>query len=85
MVHCPYCHGWEVQDEPIGVLAAGPASVHQVLLFRQPTGDLVYFSGGTDLTPAPAAGALAGAHMNAHLVTADTDADLAAARGTTAP
>jgi thioredoxin reductase len=35
VVHCPYCHGWEVQDEPIGVLAVGPASVHQALLFRQ--------------------------------------------------
>ena len=21
VVHCPYCHGWEVRDEPIGVLA----------------------------------------------------------------
>jgi thioredoxin reductase len=49
VVHCPYCHGWEVRDEPIGVLAVGPASVHQALLFRQLTGDLVYFSGGTEL------------------------------------
>ena len=43
VVHCPYCHGWEVRDEPIGVLATGPASVHQALLFRQLTDDLVYF------------------------------------------
>ncbi|GAB3690522.1 FAD-dependent oxidoreductase [Saccharopolyspora tripterygii] len=35
VLHCPYCHGWEVRDEPIGVLAAGPMSVHQALLFRQ--------------------------------------------------
>jgi thioredoxin reductase len=49
LVHCPYCDGWEVQDEPIGVLAVGPASVHQALLFRQLTGDLVYFSGPTEL------------------------------------
>ena len=49
VVHCPYCHGWEVQDEPIGVLAVGQASVHQALLFRQLTGDLVYFSDGTEL------------------------------------
>ena len=20
-LHCPYCHGWEVRDRPIGVLA----------------------------------------------------------------
>src|SRR5690606_10501602 len=46
VVHCPYCHGWEVRDEPIGVLAVGPASVHQALLFRQLTADLVYFARG---------------------------------------
>jgi thioredoxin reductase len=49
VVHCPYCHGWEVRDEPIGVLAGGPASVHHALLFRQLTEDLVYFTRGTDL------------------------------------
>jgi thioredoxin reductase len=49
VVHCPYCHGWEVRDEPIGVLAVGPASVHQALLFRQLSGDLVYFTRGIGL------------------------------------
>ena len=49
VVHCPYCHGWEVRDRPIGVLGVGPASVHQALLFRQLTDDLVYFADGTDL------------------------------------
>ncbi|MFJ5157237.1 NAD(P)/FAD-dependent oxidoreductase [Streptomyces sp. NPDC088353] len=49
VVHCPYCHGWEVRDEPIGILATGPASVHHALLFRQLTDDLVYFTRGTDL------------------------------------
>ncbi|KIF69193.1 thioredoxin reductase [Streptomyces sp. AcH 505] len=49
VVHCPYCHGWEVRDEPIGVLAVGPASVHHALLFRQLTDDLVYFTNSTEL------------------------------------
>jgi thioredoxin reductase len=49
VVHCPYCHGWEVRDEPIGILAAGPGSVHHALLFRQLTDDLVYFTRGTEL------------------------------------
>lgn len=49
VVHCPYCHGWEVRDEPIGILAVGPVSVHQALLFRQLTEDLVYFTHGTEL------------------------------------
>ena len=35
VVHCPYCHGWEVWDKRIGVLATGPMAMHQVLLFRQ--------------------------------------------------
>ena len=35
VLHCPYCHGWEFRDAPIGVLATGPMSVHQALLFRQ--------------------------------------------------
>jgi thioredoxin reductase len=49
VVHCPYCHGWEVRGEPIGILAVGPASIHHALLFRQLTDDLVYFTRGTDL------------------------------------
>src|SRR5690606_18552289 len=49
VVHCPYCHGWEVRDEPIGVLATGAASVHQALLFSQLTDDLVYLASGTPL------------------------------------
>jgi thioredoxin reductase len=43
VVHCPYCHGWEIRDEPIGVLGTGPRSLHQALLFRQWTSDLVFF------------------------------------------
>jgi thioredoxin reductase len=35
VLHCPYCHGWEVRDKRIGVLATGPTAVHQALLFRQ--------------------------------------------------
>jgi thioredoxin reductase len=52
VVHCPYCHGWEVRDAAIGVLATGPMSVHQALLFRQLSGDVVFFSGaGAQLPP----------------------------------
>jgi len=54
VVHCPYCHGWEVRDQPIGVLASGPLSVHQALLFRQLSDDVVYFRRGTVLDDAAA-------------------------------
>jgi thioredoxin reductase (NADPH) len=40
VLHCPYCHGWEVRDQRIGVLASGPLSVHQALLFRQWSSDV---------------------------------------------
>jgi thioredoxin reductase (NADPH) len=40
VLHCPYCHGWEVRDQRIGVLASGPLSVHQALMFRQWSGDV---------------------------------------------
>ncbi len=55
VVHCPYCHGWEVRDQPIGMLASGPRSVHQALLFRQLSDDIVYFTHGTVLDEAAAA------------------------------
>jgi thioredoxin reductase len=41
VVHCPYCHGWEVRDQAIGVLATGPLAVHQALMWRQWSGDVV--------------------------------------------
>ncbi|MCE3555401.1 NAD(P)/FAD-dependent oxidoreductase [Pseudonocardia sp. RS11V-5] len=44
VLHCPYCHGWEVRDRAIGVLATGPMSVHQVLLFRQLSDDVTFFT-----------------------------------------
>jgi thioredoxin reductase len=44
VLHCPYCHGWEVRDQAIGVLASGPQSLHQALLFRQWSADVVFFS-----------------------------------------
>ncbi|MFF3242998.1 NAD(P)/FAD-dependent oxidoreductase [Streptomyces sp. NPDC002870] len=43
VLHCPYCHGWEVRDAPIGVLATGPRAVHQALLFRQWSADVTLF------------------------------------------
>jgi thioredoxin reductase len=43
VLHCPYCHGWECRDEPIGVLGSGPMAVHLALLFRQWTPDLTLF------------------------------------------
>jgi thioredoxin reductase len=35
VLHCPFCHGWEVRDRHIGILGSSAMSVHQALLFRQ--------------------------------------------------
>jgi thioredoxin reductase len=43
VVHCPYCHGHEVRDEPIGVLSTGPFSAHLAQLFRQWSADVTLF------------------------------------------
>jgi thioredoxin reductase len=43
VLHCPFCHGWEVRDQAIGVLATGPMAVHQAQLFRQLSADVVLF------------------------------------------
>ena len=43
VLHCPYCHGWEVRDQAIGILATGPMAVHQALLFRQLSDDVTFF------------------------------------------
>jgi thioredoxin reductase len=43
VLHCPYCHGWEVRDQAIGVLASGPTAAQQALLFRQWSADVTLF------------------------------------------
>jgi thioredoxin reductase len=51
VLHCPYCHGWEVRDRAIGVLSSGPMSVHQALLFRQWSDDVVFLAHTRPLEP----------------------------------
>lgn len=46
VLHCPYCHGWEVRGRRLGVLAIGPQSVHQAQLVRQWSEHVVLLSAG---------------------------------------
>jgi thioredoxin reductase len=50
LLHCPYCHGWEVRDEPLGVLGTVPGSVQHAQLVRQWSDDVVFFAHTYDLT-----------------------------------
>jgi thioredoxin reductase len=45
VLHCPYCHGYEVADRPLGVLARSPMSVHQARLIPD-WGPTFYFTQG---------------------------------------
>jgi len=44
--HCPFCHGWEVRDRPLGVLDRGAAAVHRALLLRAWSDDVTLFPNG---------------------------------------
>ena len=60
VLHCPYCHGWEVRDQAIGVLATDlPTAVHQALMWRQWSADIVLFLNGSGEPDAIQAGQLA--------------------------
>ncbi|WP_448617734.1 NAD(P)/FAD-dependent oxidoreductase [Geodermatophilus sp. URMC 65] len=50
LLHCPYCHGWEVRDQPLGVLGTGPGAVVHAQLIRQWSDDVVFFAHTHQLT-----------------------------------
>jgi thioredoxin reductase len=43
--HCPYCHGYELDRGRIGVIATGPASLHQAALVAE-WGQVSFFLNG---------------------------------------
>jgi thioredoxin reductase len=44
LLHCPYCHGWEVRDRPLGVIGWIPGSTLHAQLVRQWSDDVVFFA-----------------------------------------
>lgn len=49
VLHCPYCHGYEVRGQALGVIATSSMAVHGGLLIRQWSDDLVFFANGMPL------------------------------------
>jgi thioredoxin reductase len=43
--HCPYCHGYELDQGQIGVIAASPVSIHQAQLLRE-WGSVTFLTNG---------------------------------------
>lgn len=52
VLHCPYCHGYEVRDLPLGVLWNGPGTPQYAQIVRQWSPDVVLFAPTDVLTPA---------------------------------
>ncbi len=46
VIHCPYCHGYEVKNERTGILANGNFACHYAQLVRNLTKDLTIFTNG---------------------------------------
>jgi len=46
VLHCPYCHGWEVRDQRLGVLTTSPLGLHQAELVRQWSDRVTVFTAG---------------------------------------
>jgi thioredoxin reductase len=46
VLYCPYCHGWEIRNQRVGLLAADSHSVLQALTFRQWSPDVTLFLNG---------------------------------------
>jgi thioredoxin reductase len=70
VLHCPYCHGYEVSDQRLGVLATGESNMHQALLLPDWSGDVTLFTNGTFEPDAAQRAALAarGARVEARRV-----------------
>jgi hypothetical protein len=51
LLHCPYCHGYEVRDQPLGVLGGTPEAVQHALLVRQWSPDVFLFPHTDTLVP----------------------------------
>lgn len=93
--HCPFCHGWEMRDAALAVLAKGERAVHSALLLRGWTDDLVVLTDGDEglddaqLKQLDAAGIRVDTRSVARLVSQDgelaavefTDGDRLARRG----
>lgn len=48
MLHCPYCHGYELSGRRLGVLNVSPMSVHQALLIAEWGPTTFYLNGALE-------------------------------------
>jgi thioredoxin reductase len=63
VLHCPYCHGYEVRDEATGVLGNGERAFELVRLISNWTKDLTLFTNGPSTLTEDQAGKLRAHHI----------------------
>jgi thioredoxin reductase len=54
VLHCPYCHGYEVRGQAIGIIGTSPMAVEQALHWRQWSPDVTLFLHAEDPADDPA-------------------------------
>lgn len=52
LLHCPYCHGYEVREQPLGVIGGTAETVQRAQLVRQWSEDVLYFPHTGEVTAA---------------------------------
>ncbi|MEM6275299.1 MAG: NAD(P)/FAD-dependent oxidoreductase [Myxococcota bacterium] len=51
-LQCPYCHGFEMRDQPTAILHGGPPSLHQAKNLPDFSSDLLFLTNGLDVEEA---------------------------------
>ncbi len=46
--HCPFCHGWEVRDKPLGICDPGPMGAMRARLLRAWSDDVTWYAFGSE-------------------------------------
>jgi thioredoxin reductase len=49
VIHCPFCHGYEVAGKPWGLVYSSPMSLHGTVLYANWTDDITLFLDGHEL------------------------------------
>ncbi|MBB2944302.1 thioredoxin reductase/SAM-dependent methyltransferase [Actinoplanes lutulentus] len=47
VAHCPYCHGYELRDQRIGVIVSGPLAFHTAQMWRQLSPHVLFLLNGS--------------------------------------
>ncbi len=61
--HCPYCHGWEVRDRHVAVVATTERALHQATLLRSLASRVTIVGAGVIPEPDRSAAAASGAEI----------------------